>query len=551
MRIGAGHSERKNRFVPPERTQVGVMKNKEIGSDRSEGQQIGQLFVHLLAFMALQKLIFVLGKIAEADYYALSVLPALGKNLIGTPLGWLLIASFIILRRRAGLPWSSVTNGTWLRWFATGVAITLVLNFATQGVNLYFGREYLLDRLVLIGLAIGVCIRPVFIPAFVLVMVAYGGQFSIPIDGYDWDTHLLGIHRLKTHSLLVIFVGFVIAKDVRPIPSGSTVLLVVVLIASFYWVPGLGKLRMGWVSAATVQNSLFGSWGHGWMASLSGEDIANVTRRMRPFAIPMQVIVLIIECGAVFILVRRVAIVLLPMWVLFHIGTLALYGYCFWAWILMDLAVLVLILREPDAFRFDRKHCVLGFMLVGSSILWLSPNRLAWFNAPLANTFHVVATTEDGTVFEVNPKALGPYDYIFTMKMFGSIANEPQLSGPYGATTSKKTALASGPDLADRQRRNKKPSPESKLKGQLKDLLVRYATRWNAGQSNESYFGSLHPPSILNTTLPERDMTKEQIVSIHLERRRQILTGETVLSELAEVCFRVDVKETADRRAAP
>lgn len=505
--------------------------------------QLRQVLLQLVVFLGLRHLVFVVGGLTESDYADSVLMPHLARRTITTLCGWALIGSILVLRTRAFAGWNEIEHGTWLRWFATGLSLIPGLTFATQATNLYFGQEYLVDRIVVLLFVAGVYCRPILILPFTLSLIAFAGQFSIPIDGYGWDRHLLGVHRLEIHLLLVLFSGFLTKSNKQAVASNqSTILLAAVVIAACYWVPGLGKLRMGWVGVPTVQISFFGAWCHGWLAEISAQEVVQYTTHLRSFAIPMQCLVLLIECGAVFVLVRRVALMLLPMWAAFHIGAWLLYGFSFWGWITIDAAAFLYVWKCEARFRFGWRQITLACLLVGSSGFWLSPNRLAWFNAPFTNTFHVIATTAEGEQFEVHPSALAPYDYVFTMQQFGEIATEPQLVGPYGATTNRKTALSSGPELAGRQQRRSIVVKDSKLRDQLTGLLTRYATSWNAGLTNGSTFSLIEPPPLLNSTRPVAQVANRQIRSIKVQRRRSWLTGEKVVSEVAEVCLCIQIE---------
>lgn len=525
--------------VKPEQTQL---RSGE-GSAGPSKRRLGLLVLHLLMFLLLRFLVFDVGVVDASYYRRVSILPGLGLRLFGSLSGITLLLASAAFLWLGDSSWQSVKHGTFLKWLSGIGAVSLALTFVGQGVNLYFGQEYLLDRVCVLALALLVFSRPVFIVPFLLVLIAFAGQFQFPIEGYGWAIHLLGIQRFQVLILLAVFSAFLLHQRVEdfPVLQGS-LFLSLIIAASFYWVPGLGKLRIEWWSLPTAHWSLFGAWSHGWLADWSGEQILACTARMRPLAMLLQAVVLFAECGAIFVLFRRCALILLPLWIAFHVGVWFAYGFSFWAWIAIDGCLLLFVWKHPAEVRFSRWECGLAVGLIVVSPYWVNPNRLAWFNAPLANTFRVVATTAEGAEFEVPPGAFSPYEYIFTMQQFGDLSDVPLIVGPYGATSSAKRASRSGEDLARLQGKGESREQNPEFKEQIASLMRKYASQWNAGRTNRSQLWFLRLPQTLNTSLPSVDMTAQELVRLRLERRVHFVRGEEVVKQVAQVCFEIDVR---------
>ena len=508
-------------------------------------RDVAPLIFHWIGFLLAKKLLFLVGDLPKADYKSTVLATSLFSNLLDQPVLLTLVIALLMVcvfskRLRAISSWGAVDDGRLFRWFATGLGLMFAVTLVGQPVNLFFGQEYVFDRSLLLILALSIWVHPFLMIPFLVLAIAVGGQFAFPVSGYGWDRHLLGIYRLPIQLLLVICIGTLTRRQSKPSKSSSTVLLIVVVLASYYLVPGLGKLRSGWITVPNVHYSLFGSWSHGWMASMSGSEVARLTKTLAPFAIPLQIIVLLIECGAVLVFVRRISLFLLPMWAVFHIGAWMMYGYSFWLWILIDLSAFFFVLKQPDDFRFGWGNCVIAFLLIGSSFAWLNPNRLAWFNAPLANSYRVICTTVDGDTFEIAPWEFAPYDYIFTMQLFSRISAKQQLVGPYGATSISKIALLTGEKAAALQAKAPAHKPESVLQQQLGALIRQYVQAWNAGRDNRTMFAFLSTPSLLNTTLPKGRLTDKQIVVARVVRIQSYLADETVVKETVEECLKIE-----------
>ena len=507
-------------------------------------RDILQTLAHVVVFLCLRAFVFSVGSLGEDAYWSPVLLLSLGWRFLSNPLYYSVPVAVWLLRRRVFVAWDAVPFARQLQWFATGLALMLAATFGGQEFNLFFNQEYLIDRSVLLVLAILVAVRPFFVLPFVILAVCLGGQFCFPMSEHAWDVHLLGIYRLPVHLLLIILCGFVFESKARVPGFNSTILLTMVVVASGYWVPGITKLRMGWVTLPSVHYSLFGGWCHGWLSFIDAPQIADMTNRLRPFAVSLQCATVLFECGALFILCRRVALILLPVWVLFHVGALALYGYAFWMWILIDLSVFLLVLKRPVCLQsFKWQHFLIALVLIGVSSRWLNPNRLAWFNAPLCNTYHFVAVGDSGARYALTPQFFAPYDYVFTMNWFEYVSTQRQVTGPYGTTMNGRFSAMSGSQLANTQIERGNKAADPILTAELTRFLQEYLRNWNTRRSNSaSMFQQLKPPVLLNTTLkPVKIPLQERIESVEIVRVRTVLLDATVDREQVEVCLTVAV----------
>lgn len=506
--------------------------------------------LHLLAFLGLRSVIFQISVLEEDAYEGASILASLLERGVTSVLFWSLIAVCIAGRRFTLSPWNLPPRLACIRWFATGLALTLFFAFGTQDTNLYFGQSYLFDRLVLLVLAISVWARPIFILPLTAAAIAMGGQFSHPLAGHGWDVHYLGIFRLPIHLLLLILLGVIDARRrAASQPDAAffqpTVLLILVITASGYWVPGITKLRIGWATVPNVHFSLFGAWCHGWLSGVSAESIAAAVHQIGRFAIPLQIATVVIECGSILILRRRAAIVLLSGWILFHAGAMLLYGYFFWLWVLVDASLLIFVFRRPDVMQnFRWQHAVLAALLVASSSRWLSPNRLAWFNAPLSNSWRLVAETDSGRRIELQPEFFAPYDNIFVMGAFEYLSTANVVSGPYATTMDPATATTSGPDLVERQRLKGHKDPSGPAVELLAEFLKRSAINFNRGLPRDSWLTRIAPPPMLKSTRPQQKIEDgERITRIQIHRVIHVLTPGTIEREDVPPCLVVEVED--------
>ena len=229
-----------------------------------------------------------------------------------------------------------------------------------------------------------------------------------------------------------------------------------------------------------------------------------------------------------------------------------MYGYAFWVWILIDLGLFMFILCRPDSVNFRWQHCLTALLLISTSGRWLNPNRLAWFNAPLANTYHFVAIGTSGTRYNLTPDFFAPYDYIFTMNWFDYLSRKKQLTGPYATTMEKRYATMTGRQLAESQARRGTKMEDLSRTSELTVLLQHYIRNWNTKRHNHSKLQFLKPPALLNTTLPEVIIPlDDRIDSVEIVRFQTVLLETTVTREQAEVCITVRIPQPVSNFEKP
>ncbi len=501
--------------------------------------------IHVAAFLAVRYAVFSIGVLSEADYEEQILVLRVVKRCFRSIIFWPLVTSVLVFRKRLLLSWSQLSPLPEFRWFAAGMALALTATFGAQEFNLYFGHAYLIDRLVLLGLALLIALRPVFIVPFAIQVVAVGGQFSYPMSAHGWDEHMLGIYRLPIHLLLVIFTALLLRSDDDDRQAArSTVLVSLVVIAAGYWVPGITKLRMDWMTVPNVQYSFFGAWCHGWLCGVSPDRVVEVTNSLRRVAVPLQWATVLFECGAIFVLWRRMSLILLSVWIIFHFGALVLYGYAFWLWILIDASALVFVFfRREVVCELKWQHAVLAALLIATSSRWLNPNRLAWFNAPLANSYQFVAVTDKQKRYELPPEFFAPYDYIFTMKWFEYASEQRQVTGPYATTMDRRYALMTGDALRRTQeQRGQKQRDEIRVE-ELSRFLKRYMKNWNTKRNNSSALQYLKPPTLLNSTCKTANIpVDETVLAIEIQRIRTVFNQGSIERKNMNMCLRVDVR---------
>ncbi|MDJ0754648.1 MAG: hypothetical protein QNJ45_14075 [Ardenticatenaceae bacterium] len=328
--------------------------------------------------------------------------------------------------------WGALHDGKIFRFLIGGVALILAWWFATLDVNLYFGQAHIIDRLLLIALALLVMWRPVFVLPFLLVLLPFNAQFHYPLGN-----HSIAQISLPSHLLMIFFAGYVVQRFTGRQMGREIMFLICCLIASSYVWPGIGKIQLGWVAHRHVYLMIFSSYSVGWLGFLEPEIIADFARFMAFFDWPVVVITLVIEVGAIILLWRRkTALFWFASFVALNTSILITSGIFFWTWIIINATMVVLLWRFGDRplFQiFSTKQFYLSLPIILAGSFLFRPAKLAWLDAPINYSYQLEATTIDGQTFPLSTRFLAPYDTHFALGNLGLLDNGVQLGIVWGA----------------------------------------------------------------------------------------------------------------------
>jgi hypothetical protein len=345
----------------------------------------------------------------------------------------LVILVLLVRWRRAIRKWNAFENSAALRVIVIAAAAMVAWPGALYAQNHYFAQIHAWDRGLLIALFALLCWRPVFVIPFLFQFYIISWQFEYPFGQHSWAATDLPV------NLLILFSGAVLASSFKTLRWSQPVLFCfLILVGAHYWPSGFGKLRLGWLFHDHVELLLPATYANGWLAFLSINQIEAITRFIGDLRVPMKAFTLVVECGALFFLIhRKVALSLLPVWVAFHLGVFLLSGICFWQWSVVNLCIAAVVWKSPvfrnSFFTFPRFLASAGLIFL--SPLWLKPQNLSWFDSPANYVYRFEATGESGQRYLLHPGYFAPYQYTFTESGFAGATKHPMLSIYWGATS--------------------------------------------------------------------------------------------------------------------
>ena len=180
------------------------------------------------------------------DYDSVFILPRwfvrIGENpLMGLPL--LLILGVLAFRwRNMSNDWKGMENGHGLRWIVGAATIALAWPLAMSPYNFFADQWHILDRLLLVATAVLVFFRPWAILLFLTVAAPMSWEFEAAVHMYPWEFFGLPFR------VLVLFEALFLIKLVSGSRGTSAFFfLLICIIAGHYWIPGIAKLRWGWL----------------------------------------------------------------------------------------------------------------------------------------------------------------------------------------------------------------------------------------------------------------------------------------------------------------
>lgn len=493
---------------------------------RPWARTLARILVLLAVFVAVDRLVLRASKLSERSYGEPVLVLELARS-IGWPLVLAVLIALIVLARYGALlaPWNAFAEGTSLRAFVVFVAFILVWLFATMEHNFYLDQGHLLDRGLLVGLLVALWFRPLFVLPLVVLLTTLLWQLVVPSLGGS-----ILAHKLQVLHVLNLFAAAWLLHAVTGARwKTEFVFLCCCIVAGAYVAAALAKFELGWLGRAQLFLMPASAYGHGWLDFIGPDGIGEIATWLDLLDGPMQLFVLLVEAGCVLFLVRRwVSIGLLVAVIFFHFGVLALYGFFFWTWILLDAALLGLLLAQPDVLRetgLGLAGLLLSMLLIATAIYWVKPPWLAWFDTGLTYTYRFEAIGESGQRYTLRPGYFAPYDDVFTMTSFRYLSDDHRmLTGAYGVTKSAEIADAiaaarSAEEIFALEESAGRATYSEEKAQRLVRFVSRYLANRNAREERPASGAALKPPMLFISH-------REGVVDTGSDRVKEIIVRE-------------------------
>ena len=413
-------------------------------STRPFAQLAFTIGVMVCFFIILDRWILAVTALPQASYFKPLIAIELIKNLFSSPFKIalaILLAGFIIIQfKRFWIPWSQLELSRYIRPFILLLAVILCWWFVTYDYNLYFNQAHYYDRFLLITLVLFIAWRPFFILPFLLLLTSIIWQFFIPLEkAASWCQPSMPLRLLTMFVATQFFYALTGKQKII-----DWLFLGVCIIAAHYWVPGIGKVQLNWISYGHIHNIVQATYANGWLAFLDPLQISAIIRHLAELDWLIRIPVQGLQLGAVIVLWRRFSLLaLLTCWTIFHVGIFATTGILFWQWIVIEISIVLLIRalwkNESPSF-INRHYFCLSVLLISTSMIWVKPTKLAWYDTPISYTYRFEAIGESGRRYTLPPRFFAPYDFLFTLGSLRYLSPATKLPVTWGASVNREIA---------------------------------------------------------------------------------------------------------------
>ena len=344
-------------------------------------------------------------------------------------------AAAVLRPRRLLAPWSELEQGRVLRWFAGVLVVLLAWQASCYPYNWLAGRLHGADRLVVLVLAAAALARPAFLVPFAVVVRIMAEQFVLPFDtpaGRNID------------DLLVLVVLAVAAGHLVYVVTGRNRTAPVLLVAgsalaAHFFIPGKGKVAIGWLTHGNLGDLPLSSYTAGWRGAGDGGWARTLSNVLHAVRLPTMAAILAVELGSIAAAARpRLLRWWLPAAVGFHLAVFAITGFWFLSWIAVEVGLFVLLsapsLRSWVAANATPARGLVAVAAVLGAPVLFHPPGLAWLDAPVSYGYRITATGASGEQYSVDSGALAPVSLHVAFDRL-QLGDSALASGAYGAVS--------------------------------------------------------------------------------------------------------------------
>jgi hypothetical protein len=482
-----------------------------------------------------------------------------------------LLALFV---ERHSLTWRNIDAGSRSRGLICGIAGIFAWVCSTYPVNLYFDQAHVADRIAIVVLWLALWRHPIAIVPFVSMVMVMLGQQQVPLPEGPW---IWPDKRLPL-ELLLCFTSFLLLRAllrnvVRPYILPFALLCVT---GALYGHAALNKILLGpdptwWLRHNDLGNLFVSSYVHGrWLGGAGEETVLAIADVLHSVRLPLALLTLLVELSGFALVFRwQLTRVLLPAFVLFHLGIMASSGIFFWKWMLVDgllLWYLVMLRRdgnqtaEPTARArvalFTPRLAALSLVVMLGARFYFDLVPFAWFDSKLVNRFELYGVAESGHRYPLDARFFAPYDILMQQSRHYPLLDGTVLVGTYGVTLDPVLVEALEDATPDTVRRlhgqfgQRWTSPE--MAEVYVDFIRRYVVNAQRRGGRRSLLTALAPPFHFRTTPPGDAFNfQEPLQAVEIEFHETLYDGSAIVPVRRVVVRRIELYDEQTSDTAP
>lgn len=398
--------------------------------------------------------------------------------------------------------WSTLDNGRVLRSLAVALLAFLTWVGGLYEFNYLSGELHLLDRLLLLGLAVASFYRPIFLTPFVVQSRVITAQFIEPFG----STSARNMDDLLVFALLAIAAAHLLFALIGRRETAPVLLVIGAAIATHYFVPGRTKLTTDWMATTELANLPLSSYTAGFLGHGDGAWARRASNVIRSIGWPVLAGTLLIELGSALAVTHPK---LMRLWligpILFHTALFALTGFWFLGWLILEIGVLIILLR-PELREWVAQNAtparagIALFVVVAGGSFLFHPHNLTWYDSPVSYGYRMEARGESGVVYQVPISAFAPFVQDLSFMRIKLGPTDPASEG-YGYVVSQDHYRAlQAADSFEEVRALEGVVEVSRL-APGRDFMLRFMEHANNGP--QGAWESLSPPDYFWTSSPD------------------------------------------------
>jgi len=469
-----------------------------------------QIVCVLLFYVFTHKVLFKLTSLPDEAYFQSVLCVGFFQELVTAP--YLLVAGIIgalFFFKRLWVSWQQFENGTLLRNLIVFLGFLLAWRNAFYPYNYFLDQAHIVDRAVLLLMAVLMFWRPIFVLPFLAILLVIIGQFKL-LTGYSLADSLMVI------QILVMFIAFqlywLISKQFSYV---NFLFMTGCIIASNYFFSGVNKVNYEWIFVDRVGNLLVQSYAIGWNRFLGPEGIRQLIGLMLIANPVAKVLTLTVELGILFFFSRVQWIrILLITAIVFHVGIFFSSGICFWLWSAMHLFFLVFVWREGQGYAldrlFNRRRAVVAAAIIATASLWSNPVVLYWLDIPIQSVSRLHATCKSGETYELSPDFFGENDFNFTFQDFQFLRAAPDVRRFANSDSSEIFYFfnqeRTDDEILQFESQSGTTNVSAAAKQKFENYVRLYINSYNNRSQSDAWLRFLRPPDILWQATGVRDL---------------------------------------------
>lgn len=313
----------------------------------------------------------------------------------------------------------------------------LVWSYGLYSYNYYYDQWHFIDRVVLIGLGILTIFRPYFTIFFVAQVYLVANQMGAP----EYFNFSFTDKDVLFDILLVLWLFYIVKVFWQQFNWNYMLVFGLAIIGNWYINAGFAKLLMGWLMDSNLYNLGVAAFEAGWLSE-NRSFATKMYKLIDEYHLIFQGFAMLIELVVPLIILmrRRLTLLALLLFVLFHVGVFLSTGIFFWKWILLELLIVIIIFKKINSTSFyTLKNQIVYFMLLLLCGNFFSKVDLAWLDSGFLTTYTFYLETDNDEKYKLDSSYFAPYDLNFAQGRFSFLNKRKQLpSSTYGSTINKK-----------------------------------------------------------------------------------------------------------------